>query len=66
MSRQLLIKTKMLKMKILLSIKLSDIVFTLLINIKMLTIVGMLIFCEQNFHAESSMKKVYNLGCGSL
>ena len=39
MKFQLLIKTKMLKTKVFLTLKLSDVVFILLINVKMPTIV---------------------------
>ena len=41
---QLLIKTKMLKIKTFLAFKLSDVLFIMLINVKMSTIVGILTF----------------------
>ena len=44
MNFQLLIKTKMLKIKAFLVFKLSDGVFIMLINVKMPTIVGILTF----------------------
>ena len=44
MKFQLLIKTNMLKMKTFLAFKLSDVLFGMLINVKMPTLVGILTF----------------------
>ena len=44
MKFQMLIKTNMLKNKYFLAFKLSDVVFIMLINVKMPTIVGILTF----------------------
>ena len=44
MKFKLLIKTNMLKMKTFLAFKLSDVVFSMLINVKMPTLVGILTF----------------------
>ena len=62
----LLIKGKMVKKKHFLAQQLSDAVFILLINFKMPTIVGILIFMSRidSCSAELSMKKVCNLGAG--
>ena len=49
-------------MKMFLSLNLSDVVFIMLINVKMPTIVGILKFM---YSAELSMNKVYNLGTRS-
>ena len=48
MKFQLLIKSKMLKIKIFLALKLSDAVFIMLINVKMPTIVGIFNIYEQD------------------
>ena len=57
---QLLIKTKKRQMKMFLALSLSDIVFIMLINVKMPTIVGILTFMSRInlFSAELSMEKV--------
>ena len=60
MNFQLLLLTKVLKNKTFLGLKLSDIAFIMLINVKMPTIVGILTFLNMiiSFSAELSMKKV--------
>ena len=59
---QLLIKTKMLKNKdFCLAFKLSVVVFIVLINVKMPTIVGILTFISTIKFILSCMKKFYNL-----
>ena len=46
------IKTKVSKINIILALKHSDVVFILLVNIKMPTTVGILIFTSRTFHTE--------------
>ena len=60
MKSQLLLKTKILKNKYFLhAFKLSDVVFIMLINVEMTTIVDILTFMGiKKFPAQLSMKKV--------
>ena len=61
MNFQLLIKAKLLKNKTFLAFKLSNVVFNMLINVKLPTIVGILtVMSIINFHAQ--LIKKYNLG----
>ena len=55
-------------MKKFLALCLSDVVFIMLINVKMPTIIGILTFMSRKISclAELSMKKVYNLRACSL
>ena len=61
---QVLIKLKYRKIKKFFALSLSDIVFAMLVNVKMPTIVGILSFMSRiNLcSAELSMKKFYNFG----
>ena len=49
-------------MKIFLAFKPSDVVYIMLINVKMPTIVGILTFMSMLYFTLSLVKKVYNLG----
>ena len=62
---QLLIKTKIPTLKKFLALSLSDVVFIMLINVKMPTIVGILTFMSRiNFVLSWAWIKFYNLGPG--
>ena len=59
MKFQLLIKAKMLKNKDFLAFRLSAVVFIVLINVKIPTIVGIITFMSmKKIYAQLSMKKV--------
>ena len=59
MNFQLLIETKMLQNKDVSCLQLLDVVFIMLINVKMPTVVGILTFNEHDkFHTQLGMKKV--------
>ena len=78
MKFQLLIKTKMLKIKILLAFKLSDVVFIMLINVKLPTIVSILTFMsmihfmfscvehKKKFIAKSNIHSIGRTNCRNI
>ena len=66
MKFKLLIKTKMMKKKnIFFAFKFSTVVFIMLMNVKMPTIVGILTFMSMILMHESSMKRFISSGLGT-